>query len=141
MDEKLNDKIESCRILFEYKTKEALDENIDILVVKMKTLNSLEKARSSQRNFVATYLQQRRKQAVLVAFYTDEDDGKEWRFSFVKKDSSYDFEKNKKNDKFTPAKRYSYLVGENENSHTAKTYLHKLLKDNDDIPTLQKIYI
>ncbi|MHA1575697.1 MAG: Eco57I restriction-modification methylase domain-containing protein, partial [Alphaproteobacteria bacterium] len=134
-----NDKIESCRILFEYKTKEALDENIDILVVKMKTLNSLEKARSSQRNFVATYLQQRRKQAVLVAFYTDEDDGKEWRFSFVKKDSSYDFEKNKKNDKFTPAKRYSYLVGENENSHTAKTYLHKLLKDNDDIPTLQEL--
>jgi len=98
---------------------------VDILIVYLETEDSLERARTTMRNFVARYLKDRgEKDAALVAFVSpDEDD---WRFSLVKMD--YRFEegkagKMKAKEEFTPARRWSFLVGKNEKSHTAQSRL------------------
>ena len=85
-----------------------------------------------QRNFVAWYLNGSRggemKDAALVAFVSPDDT--DWRFSLVKMD--YKFEKTKTGkmkvkEEFTPARRWSFLVGVNEKSHTAQSRLVKIL--------------
>jgi len=91
-----------------------------------------------QRNFIAWYLNGSRggemKDAALVAYVSP--DQADWRFSLVKMD--YTFEKGKAGkmkvkEEFTPARRWSFLVGESEKSHTAQSRLvvHKL---NADFP-------
>lgn len=97
------------------------DENIiDILIVKLKRETSLYRARTAQRNFVANYLMGKlgtssQKDAALVAFVSpDEED---WRFSLVK--MQYRFAETptgriKVKEEFTPAKRWSFIVGKNE---------------------------
>jgi len=99
---------------------------IDILIVQLKKETSLERARTMQRNFIAWYLNGSRgdilKDAALVAFISPNEE--DWRFSLVKME--YKFEKTPKGDvkvkeEFTPARRYSFLVGKNESSHTAQS--------------------
>ncbi len=118
------------------------ENRIDILIIKLQKETSLEHARSSQRNFVAGYLQGKygssnEKDAALVAFVSpDECD---WRFSLVKME--YKFEQTKTGrtkvkEEFTPARRWSFLVGTNENSHTAQSRLVKILADDEHNPTL-----
>ncbi|RKY88060.1 class I SAM-dependent DNA methyltransferase, partial [candidate division KSB1 bacterium] len=114
---------------------------IDLLIVKLKKETSLERARTMQRNFIARYLKGSRggdlKDAALVAFVSpDEED---WRFSLVKMD--YRFEEGKSvrikvKEEFTPARRWSFLVGKNEKSHTAKSRLVDILADDVNNPTL-----
>ncbi len=113
------------------------DDNVlDVLAVRLDKKHSIHQARVSQRNFIRWYLNGSRggelKDGALVAFYLENSD--EWRFSFVK--MQYSLEKQK--DEFTPAKRYSYLVGKDEGSHTAQTQLLPLLQ-NDEIPTLKEL--
>ncbi|MFZ8801856.1 MAG: class I SAM-dependent DNA methyltransferase, partial [Candidatus Calescibacterium sp.] len=60
---------------------------IDILIVKLRKGISLYRARSTQRNFVAYYLQGKlgtatEKDAALVAFVSPDE--QDWRFSLVK---------------------------------------------------------
>ncbi len=109
---------------------------IDVLVVELQRGHSIEHARTTQRNFIRWYLNGSRggelKDAALVAFYNR--DYPEWRFSFVK--MQYSLEKGK--DEFTPAKRYSFLVGEKGKSHTAQKQLLDLLA-NDTPPTLDDL--
>ena len=100
--------------------------NIGILVVKLNDKTSTN-ARTSQRNFIATILSKYDLDASLVAFYSDTESS--WRLSFVKKELNFT-EKGFKIE-LTPAKRYSYLVGESESVHTAQEFLLKLLKIND----------
>lgn len=100
--------------------------NIGILVVKLNDKTSTN-ARTSQRNFIATILSKYDLDASLVAFYSDTESN--WRLSFVKKELNFT-EKGFKVE-LTPAKRYSYLVGESESVHTAQEFLLKLLKIND----------
>ncbi|GAH17514.1 unnamed protein product [marine sediment metagenome] len=77
-----------------------------------------------QRNFIAWYLRGdydgEMKDASLAAFVSpDEED---WRFSLIKMDYSLGEDKKgrvKISEEFTPAKRWSFLVGSNEKSHTA----------------------
>ncbi|MGC9453220.1 MAG: Eco57I restriction-modification methylase domain-containing protein, partial [Oceanipulchritudo sp.] len=95
---------------------------LDLLVVEVKTLAKLERARSSLRNFAVNRLKQFEKEASLIAFYAQDDHGADWRFSFVKiEHEAYQDDKGKVKLKqeLTPARRYSYLVGQHENSHTA----------------------
>jgi len=112
------------------------DNVLDILAVRLDKKHSINHARVSQRNFIRWYLNGSRggqlKDGALVAFYLE--DSNEWRFSFVK--MQYSLEKQK--DEFTPAKRYSYLVGKDEGSHTAQNQLIGLLQ-NDKIPTLEEL--
>ncbi|MEA2082053.1 MAG: hypothetical protein U9O97_04880 [Elusimicrobiota bacterium] len=101
---------------------------IDILAVWLKKGTSLERARTMQRNYIARYLDGSRdgqhKNAALTAFVSpDEND---WRFSFIKME--YELGRTptgrlKGVEKFTPAKRYSFIVGSNESSHTAQSQL------------------
>jgi len=120
------------------------EHKIDILIIRLKKETSLERARTMQRNFVAWYLNGSRggelKDAALVAFISpDEDD---WRFSLVKMD--YRFEqtstgKTKVKEEFTPARRWSFLVGTNEKSHTAQSRLVPILSDDVNNPSLAQL--
>ena len=118
-------------------------KEIDILIVKLKKKESLERARPMLRNFIAWYLNGSRggklKDAALVAFVSpDEDD---WRFSLVKMD--YRFEKKeekiKVKEEFTPARRWSFLVGKNEKSHTAQSRFVPILEDDEHNPSLDDL--
>jgi len=120
------------------------ENNIDILVITLQKETSLERARTRQRNFVAWYLNGSRggkmKDAALVAYVSP--DGTDWRFSLVKMD--YKFEKTstgkmKVKEEFTPARRWSFLVGANEKSHTAQSRLINILANDEPAPTLEEI--
>jgi len=117
---------------------------IDILIAKLKKETSIERARTMQRNFVAWYLNGSRggelKDAALVAFVSPND--QDWRFSLVKMD--YRFEQTKSGrmrakEEFTPARRWSFLVGVNENSHTAQGQLIDLITDDEHNPVLAQL--
>ena len=117
------------------------DEKLfDILVIHLQKETSLERARTKQRNFVAKYLKGSRggvlKDAALVAFVTP--DGEHWRFSFIKMEYKFN-EKGKVKEEFTSARRYSFLVGKNETSHTAQSRLLPLLLDDEGHPTLKDL--
>jgi len=135
------DSIESFEIIGKYNDGK---NNIDILIVKLKRESSLERARSMQRNFIAWYLNSSLggdlKDAALVAYVSP--DSEDWRFSLVKMD--YRFEKTsagkiKVREEFTPARRWSFLVGKNEKSHTAQSRFLPLLKNDEYFPTLEDL--
>ena len=111
------------------KLEDAEGYSVDVLAVKLKSAAQLERARSAQRNFIARYLNGGRgdllRDAALVAFYAD--DAPDWRFSLVRMDYSLDLENNKLRKDLTPARRYSFLVGPSERTHTAQKQLSKVL--------------
>lgn len=116
---------------------------IDILVVQLIKDRALEFARTTQRNFAAWYLDGSRggeqKDAALVAFVSPNND--DWRFSLVKMDYSLKESKSgklKAEKELTPARRWSFLVGTNENSHTAQKQLIPLLQD-ETMPLLSDL--
>lgn len=116
---------------------------IDVLIVYLKKENSLERARTMQRNFIAWYLNGSRggdlKDAALAAFVSP--DQEDWRFSFIKMEYRLDKSGGKVRAKqeFTSARRYSYLVGQNENSHTAQSQLLPLLENDEKDPALEDL--
>lgn len=119
-------------------------QKIDVLAVELKKETSLDRARTMQRNFVAWFLNGSRggilKDAALVAFVSPNEE--DWRFSFVKME--YAFKETVKGNikvksEFTPVKRYSFLVGQNENSHTAQSRLVPLLQRDEQKPKLAEI--
>ena len=116
-------------------------KKIDLLIVYLKKETTIDRARTAQRNFIANYLKGRgEKDAGLVAFVSPEED--DWRFSFVKME--YKFEKTPKGDvkvkeEFTAARRYSFLVGKNESSHTAQSCFIDILKNDDYNPTIYEL--
>jgi hypothetical protein len=118
-------------------------EALDVLIVEVKSVLKLERTRTALRNFVIKHLSKFEKDYALVAFYSKEDEGADWRFSFIKLEyrSELDEAKGKVKTKkeFTPAKRYSFLVGEYEKSHTAKNQLLPLLQNIANNPTVAEL--
>ena len=118
-------------------------ESLDVLIVEVKSVQKLERARTVLRNFVIKHLSKFEKDYALVAFYSKEDEGNDWRFSFIKLEykSELDEEKGKVKTKkeFTPAKRYSFLVGKYEKTHTAKIQLLPLLQNIANNPTIEEL--
>jgi len=118
-------------------------KKIDLLIVRLKKETSLERARTMQRNFIAWYLNGSRgdvlKDAALVAFVSPDSD--DWRFSLVKMDYRLDTsgEKVRVKQDLTPARRFSFLVGKNESSHTAQSRLVPILQDDSRDPTLRDL--
>lgn len=113
---------------------------IDILTVCLHRETSLTQARTSLRNFAAGYLNgdygsSSFKDAALIAFYSE--DSPDWRFSLVTIDYIFDNAKVKK--EFSSAKRFSFLVGMNENSHTAQSKLYPIIADENTIPLLPSL--
>lgn len=116
------------------KYEDQLGNKIDVLAVKIKDCHKLEYSRTMQRNFIARYLNGSRggqlKDAALVAFYAD--DCSDWRFSLIKMDYKFDEQKQKIKEEFTPARRYSFLVGPEEGVHTAcQQFIPVLQLDNN----------
>jgi hypothetical protein len=74
------------------------DHEIMLFIVYLKNDTSIERARTMQRNFVASYLQKDMKDAALVAFVSK--DPADWRFSFIKMEYRYDEGKNKIKEEF-----------------------------------------
>lgn len=121
------------------------EKRIDLLIVHLKKETSIERARSMQRNFIAGYLQGKygsssEKDAALVAFVAP--NGEDWRFSLVRLEVRLDADekgKLKVKDEFTPAKRWSFLVGSHEKSHTAQTQFVPIMQDTENNPTLAEL--
>ena len=116
-------------------------DKLDVLVVHLVNPWALERARTMLRNFTAWYLKnQDEKDAALVAYHTDDLD--DWRFSFVRMEYRQEITEKgtiKVKEEFTPARRYSYLVGKNEPNHTAQEQMIPVLEDDQENPTLADI--
>jgi hypothetical protein len=116
-------------------------EALDVLVVHVTKESKLERARTALRNFVADHLKRRdEKEAALVAFVSPDEN--QWRFSYVKMEYATvekDGGKVGVESKLTPARRFSYIVGEGESCHTAQTRFLALLQETDRDPTLSDI--
>ena len=97
-------------------------EKLDVLIVHLTNESKLERARTAIRNFVADHLKTRdEKDAALVAFVSPTE--QQWRFSYVKMEyATVEKESGKVGveARLTPARRFSYIVGEGEScSHRA----------------------
>ncbi len=113
------------------------DKNkVALFSVCLKNDKNLENARSMQRAFVKTLLENSDCAGALVAFYT-KDDLDKWRLSLVRMD--YEFSKGKLSTKLTPAKRYSYLVGKGEPCHTAQERLYPIFVADNIDPSLDEL--
>ncbi len=117
------------------------NEKLDVLIVHLTKEYKLERARTAIRNFVADHLKTRdEKDAALVAFVSPTE--KQWRFSYVRMEyASVEKESGKVGveTRLTPARRFSYIVGEGESCHTAQTRFLDLLQDTQTDPKLLDI--
>lgn len=127
------DQINSYNIIAKYTDSE--DNNLIVLAVELNKYSSIDRARSMQRNFISKILDENNIEAAIVAYYTKGENS--WRLSFVRLD--YSFTDKGVTLDLTPAKRYSYLVGENEPNHTAQSQLLPIFQDDDHNPTLDEI--
>jgi hypothetical protein len=116
-------------------------EKLDVLIVHLAGESKLERARTAIRNFVADHLKTRdEKDAALVAFVSPTE--KQWRFSYVKMEyAAVETESGRigVETRLTPARRFSYIVGEGESCHTAQTRFLGLLQDTENDPTLSQL--
>ncbi len=117
------------------------DDKLDVLIVYLTAESKLERTRTAIRNFVADHLKTRdNKDAALVAFVSPTE--KQWRFSYVKMEYAAAPTESGKvgvETKLTPARRFSYIVGEGESCHTAQSRFLALLQDTENLPTLAQI--
>ncbi len=117
------------------------NEKLDVLIVHLTSETKLARARTAIRNFVAHHLKTRdEKDAALVAFVSPSE--KQWRFSYVKMEyATVEKEPGKVGveTRLTPARRFSYIVGEGESCHTAQTRFLPLLQDTKTDPKLADI--
>lgn len=111
-------------------------EKIAVFSVALKKGDSVERSRTMQRNFIKPLIEAGNCAGALVAFYTPEELDK-WRLSFIRLD--YEFAKGKVTEKLTPAKRYSYLVGNGEPCNTAKQRLFPIFQDDTNNPGIDDL--
>lgn len=139
-----NDFIRSAKRIakYNYISQEYNEEKVlDVLVVKLKKATSIDRARTAQRNFIARYLNGSRsyqKDAALVAFISEDENGNispDWRFSLIQMNYVTEIiedangkKKRKTSVELTPAKRFSFLVGANEDTHTAQKQFYTCLE-------------
>ena len=136
-----SDHIKSCQRLGTFESADG--ELADVLIVHLTESFKLERTRTALRDFVAHKLKRDEsyKEAGLVAFVAP--DSRSWRFSYVRME--YETKRDpktgkiKSEERLTPARRYSYLVGVDEECHTAQTRFLPLLQNTSDKPTLAQI--
>ena len=119
--------IESYHIISDYKDNEK--NNILVMTIKINEDKDPIKARVKQREFVAKLLREWNKNAALVIFYNE--NSKNWRISFIR--LNYEFTSKGIEEKITPAKRLSYVVGEEEASKTVKDQFFSLANMEESI--------
>ncbi len=139
------DHVKSCWRLGTFESPEG--ELADVLIVHLTESFKLERTRTALRDFVAHKLKRGEgednsyKEAALVAFVAP--DLQSWRFSYVRMEYSTKRDpktgKIKPDERLTPARRYSYLVGTDEECHTAQSRFLALLQNTTAKPTLSQI--
>jgi len=118
-----------------------VEEILDVLAVKVHGGFKLERTCTGLRNFAIEYLKRKgNRDTLLIAFYAD--DSSDWRLSFIKLE--YKTQKDKKGkikaiQEATSARRYSFLVGENEPCHTAKKQFLPLLAESEVNPDIADV--
>jgi len=137
--------VKSCQRLGTYTSPDG--ELADILIVNLTESYKLERSRTALRDFAADKLKRgdgadnSYKEAGLVAFVAP--DSQSWRFSYVRMEYGTKRDpktgKIKPEERLTPARRFSYLVGADEECHTAQTRFLDLLQNTADRPTLGQI--
>ncbi len=142
ISEGFRDSVRSLDRAGQYKALNAAgrEEIIDILIVHLKKDASLKRARTAQRNYIAKYLKSDRggqfKDGALAAFVSP--DGRDWRFSLIQIDYKFD-KTGKVKDVLTPARRYSFLVGESESSRAAQQRFVPFLREDNKNPALKDL--
>lgn len=119
-------------------------KKIALFAVQLQNKGNVENARSTQRAFIKSLLDNSGYDSALAAFYTMEKDreGRErpsdkWRLSLIR--IEYGFAEGKLSTKLTPAKRYSYLVGKDEPCHTAQERLYGMFVQDEVDPSLNDL--
>ena len=133
--------IESYQIYGNY--EDSNSQRVYIMAVKIKESLDPTRARVKQREIVAEMLRDYRKDAALVAFYSESEPY--WRIAFIKLEYLFTIKGIDK--QLTPAKRLSYIVGEGEASHTVKSQFMTLkdlklevtLKELEELFKLEKV--
>lgn len=110
-------------------------KKIAVFAIQLNKGEAVDRARSMQRNFAKRLIEDGGCDGALVAFYTTGEP--KWRLSFVRMD--YEFAKGKVITKLTPAKRYSYLVGEGEPCHTAMSRLFPIFENDETNPSIDEL--
>ena len=117
-------------------------KKIIIMAVQLKKAGYVENSRSTHRSFAKKLIENGNADAAFIAFYTEDDP--KWRLSLVRLDYEMKIENGrlKTAENLTPAKRYSYLVGEDEPCHTAISQFERFITDsaaNPKHPTLDDL--
>lgn len=115
-------------------------ERLAILCVKLKSENTVNRSRYLQRNFSKWFMDKHNLDAILISFFAEKY--VDWRFSLIKLDYKREITDKgniKVSKNLTPLRRYSYLVGENEPNHTAKSQLSPLLLDESKNPGIDDL--
>ena len=97
-------------------------DSIALYAVELTKQSSRDRARTMQRNLIASLIKDKYDSA-LVAFY--EPTLEDWRFSYVKVE--YEFNENGLEEKLSSPKRHSFLVGPNEPNHTCRKQILPLM--------------
>lgn len=128
--------ITSYQIISEYSDEEK--NKIYVMVVKVKEDKDPIRARVKQREFIAKLLREWHKDGALVVFYNEES--LHWRMSFIR--LNYEFTMKGIEEKITPAKRLSYVVGEGEACKTAKDQFYTLanLEESVSLSKLEEVF-
>ena len=114
-------------------------KKVSIFAVRLNKQDYVVKSRGVQRNYARKLIEAGNSDAAIIAFYCQ--DGSSWRLSFVRLDYEMTFENGKfaSTAKITPAKRYSFLVGEGEPCHTAISRFHNFIIDKNYSPTVDEL--
>lgn len=115
--------------------KDKNKKNMVLAIIRLEREDSVARSRAIQRNFVKDYFLKNGNDSALVAFYNNNSE--DWRLSFIKLDYSY--KEAKLEEEITPAKRFSFLLGENEKHHTAISRFLPLLNNDSEAPTIDEI--
>lgn len=113
-------------ILGDYQDSEG--DSIALYVVELTKQSSRDRARTMQRNLIASLIKDKYDSA-LVAFY--EPNLEDWRFSHVK--IEYEFNEKGIQEKLSSPRRHSFLVGVNEPNHTCQSQFLDLICYEDNV--------
>lgn len=119
--------IEEYQVLSDYKDLD--NKRVLIVATKIKEEKDPTRARVKQREVIAKMLREWNADSALVAFYNE--NSSIWRVSLVKLEYSFTMAGIKEN--LTPAKRFSYVVGEGEASLTVKKQFSTLAKIEESV--------
>ena len=111
-------------------TKLTDDKNIIILEAKVKADFKIAKNRVGFHELTAKYIDQANNHGILIFYFSEDQDQKDYRLSFICRESKFNEDGEVEEFKTNP-KRYTYILGENESGQTAAKRLKELASKKD----------